>query len=77
MVGWKSHSIGGVVEDGYVDTSVSCRILQELHVIRSRFVQDPFVIILPLATQLVLDLKKLVSLNEPSSYYNKGLIPGT
>jgi len=57
IVGWKSHSIGGVVEDGYVDTSVSCRVLQELHIIRSGFVQNSFVIILPLATQLVFDLK--------------------
>ena len=77
MADGKSHSIGGIVEDGYVDTSVSCRILQELHIICSGFVQDSFIIILPLATQLVLDLKKSVSLKDSSLFQNNEFVPGT
>ena len=77
MTGGKPHSVGSVVEDRYVDTSVSCRILQELHIICSGFVQDPFVVVLPLTTQLILDLEKLVSIKDSSSSQNKESVPGT
>lgn len=57
-----THSVRGIVEYWHINTSLPCSIFEKLHIIRNRFVQDPLVVVRPLATQFVFDLETSVSL---------------
>ncbi|KAI6752277.1 hypothetical protein HG530_013646 [Fusarium avenaceum] len=55
-IGWLTYCVWGVVENRNVDTSIPGGFFEKLHVVCSRLVENPLIVILPLTTQLVFNL---------------------